>query len=117
MHRTPTGLSAKGGIFGRRNIPEPVNLEGGLEIILNAEVDRRDPAGITAPYRLLVPRLWYEEPVRPEGGLDGAMETPPLQRNNSFSAGLGGLMRRLSTKNKVPTQQELERDQDRKSVV
>ena len=39
------------------------------------------------------------------------METPPLQRNNSFSAGLGGLMRRLSTKNKVPTQQELERDQ------
>ena len=103
MHRAPTGLSTKGGLFGRKAMPEPVNLEGGLEITLNVELNKKDPAGITAPYRLLVPRLWYEEPVRPMGA-DGAMEdlpAPPLKRGNSFSGGLGGLMRRLSTTKKA----------------
>ena len=37
-----------------------VNLEGGLDISLNVEVNPRDPAGITVPYRLLVPKLFYE---------------------------------------------------------
>jgi hypothetical protein len=37
-----------------------VNIEGGLDICLNVEVSERDPAGITVPYRLLVPPLWYE---------------------------------------------------------
>ena len=59
FHRTPTGLSAKeirrGG--GERLA---VNLEGGLDICLNVEVNKKDPAGITVPYRLLVPRLWYD---------------------------------------------------------
>lgn len=103
MHRTPTGLSTKGGLFGKKAGPEPINLQGGLEITLNVEVNKKDPAGITAPYRLLVPRLWYEEPVRPLGN-DGAMEdlpAPPLKRGNSFSGGLGGLMRRLSTTKKA----------------
>ena len=107
MHRTPTGLSNKGGLFGKKALPEPINLEGGLEITLNVEVNKKDPAGITAPYRLLVPRLWYEEPIRPMGA-DGTMEdmpAPPLKRGNSISRGLGGLMRRLSTtKTATPAQ-------------
>lgn len=113
FHRTPTGLSTKGGLFAKKQAIEQVNLEGGLEITLNVEVNCKDPAGITAPYRLLVPRLWYEEPIRAEPGLDGAMEDvpPPLQRGNSFTAGFGGLMRRMSTKRNVPTQQELEMEQ------
>ena len=57
FHRTPTGLSEK---QRRQGAPE-VNLEGGLDICLNFEVNHKDPAGITTPYRLLVPALWYEE--------------------------------------------------------
>lgn len=37
-----------------------IDLEGGLDIALNMEVSQLDPAGVTAPYRLLVPALWYE---------------------------------------------------------
>lgn len=37
-----------------------VNLDGGLEITLHVEISQSDPAGITTPYRLLVPALWYE---------------------------------------------------------
>ena len=57
FHRTPTGLSQK----QRRAGNNQVNLENGLDICLNMEVSRKDPAGITMPYRLLVPALWYEE--------------------------------------------------------
>ena len=32
-----------------------------MDICLNVEVNAKDPAGITVPYRLLVPALWYEE--------------------------------------------------------
>jgi hypothetical protein len=58
FHRTPTTLSKKD---MKRADQLAVNLEGGLEICLNVEVSKSDPAGITVPYRLLVPRLWYEE--------------------------------------------------------
>jgi hypothetical protein len=37
-----------------------VNLEGGLDISLNMEVNPKDPTGITVPYRILVPKLFYE---------------------------------------------------------
>lgn len=37
-----------------------VDLEGGLAITLNLEVSPRDPAGITSPYKLLVPMLRYD---------------------------------------------------------
>lgn len=56
FHRTPTGLSVK----ERRKGGHDVDLAGGLDVCLNVEVNARDPAGITVPYRLLVPRLWYE---------------------------------------------------------
>jgi hypothetical protein len=58
FHRTPTGLSTK---QIRRTGARPINLEGGLDICLNMEVSQKDPAGITMPYRLLVPALWYVE--------------------------------------------------------
>ena len=57
FHRTPTGLSTKQ--LKRRDAYE-VDLEGGLDICLNVEVSAKDPSGITVPYRLLVPRLFYE---------------------------------------------------------
>ncbi|KAI9679933.1 MAG: hypothetical protein M1817_004948 [Caeruleum heppii] len=38
-----------------------IDLEEGLDILLNLEVSSRDPAGITMPYRLLVPALWCED--------------------------------------------------------
>ncbi|KAH6669570.1 hypothetical protein B0J14DRAFT_672588 [Halenospora varia] len=54
--RTPTAPGQK----SRRGAAE-VNLEGGLDICLNVEVSHKDPAGITMPYRLLVPALFYRE--------------------------------------------------------
>ncbi|KAI0109147.1 hypothetical protein GGR51DRAFT_558509 [Nemania sp. FL0031] len=59
FHRTPTGLSVK---KLQKHGPEQyeIDAEGGLEVCLNVEVSPKDPAGITVPYRLLVPRLWYE---------------------------------------------------------
>ncbi|RDA91553.1 hypothetical protein CP533_4342 [Ophiocordyceps camponoti-saundersi (nom. inval.)] len=57
FHRTPTGLSAKQRQQADRYA---VDLEGGLEVTVNIEASARDPAGITVPYRLLVPRLQYE---------------------------------------------------------
>ena len=81
FYRTPTGLDAKalrklGGGAGAKGASKDgkagasatvnaadfdVDLQGGLDICLNVEVNPRDPAGITTPYRLLVPRLWYED--------------------------------------------------------
>lgn len=57
FHRTPTGLSVK---QMRKAEQFAVDLEGGLDICLNVEVNPKDPAGITMPYRLLVPKLFYE---------------------------------------------------------
>jgi len=62
--RTPTNLSQK---QMKRAGQYEVNLEGGLEVCLNVEVSQGDPAGITVPYRLLVPRLWYEDDGVQEG--------------------------------------------------
>jgi len=73
IFRRPTNLSEKAGKKGglpplvtdsRGNLMEAyddhINLEGGLDITLNCEVSQGDPAGITTPYRLLVPALWYD---------------------------------------------------------
>ncbi|KIW48674.1 uncharacterized protein PV06_01242 [Exophiala oligosperma] len=70
FQRRPTNLSEKAARKG--NIPavdaegneidvnDHINLEGGLDIVLNVEVSQKQPAGITIPYRLLVPALWYD---------------------------------------------------------
>lgn len=57
--RTPTGLSVK---KLRKHGPAryEVDLEGGLDVTLNVEINPKDPSGASVPYRLLVPRLVYE---------------------------------------------------------
>ncbi|OJD19647.1 hypothetical protein AJ78_00379 [Emergomyces pasteurianus Ep9510] len=48
---------AKGGAFVLQNF---INLDGGLQITLNCETNTRDPTGITNPYRVIVPALWFD---------------------------------------------------------
>ncbi|KAL8912335.1 MAG: hypothetical protein Q9171_002622 [Xanthocarpia ochracea] len=69
FHRRPTNMSEKAVLKGGADtIHEEekeaghINLEHGLDICINCEVNQKDPAGITTPYRLLVPALWYEGP-------------------------------------------------------
>ncbi|KAL7939672.1 hypothetical protein V8C35DRAFT_287335 [Trichoderma chlorosporum] len=57
FHRTPTGLSTK---EMKQAEKHEIDLEGGLDISLNMEVNPKDPTGITVPYRILVPKLFYE---------------------------------------------------------
>ena len=63
FHRRPTNMSfkaaKKGGALEDDNEGH-INLEHGLDIVLNCEVSQKDPAGITIPYRLLVPALVYD---------------------------------------------------------
>lgn len=62
--RRPTNLSRKvakrASKQGDDGVGGYVNLEGGLAVTLNLEVNPRDPSGITTPYKLLVPALRYE---------------------------------------------------------
>ncbi|RMZ75100.1 hypothetical protein DV738_g5655, partial [Chaetothyriales sp. CBS 135597] len=91
--RRPTNLSAKAAKKG--NVPaidadgnemdlnDHINLEGGLDIVINAEVDQKDPAGITVPYRLLVPALWYDgssDREKLESGVGVARRSSLLER-------------------------------------
>ena len=63
FQRRPTNMSfraaKKGGALEDDNEGH-INLEHGLDIVLNCEVSQKDPAGITTPYRLLVPALTFE---------------------------------------------------------
>jgi hypothetical protein len=69
--RRPTNLSEKAARKGGgaavdsdgnllEDLNDQINLDGGLDITLNCEVNQGDPAGITTPYRLLVPALRYD---------------------------------------------------------
>lgn len=78
FQRTPTGLSAK--LIKKAGGPErvAVDLDGGLEITLNVEVNPKDPAGITVPYRLIVPKLWSDSVA---GG--GRIQSPEVVAQTS----------------------------------
>lgn len=93
FHRRPTNLSEKAAKKGNVmaidkegkefDVNDQVNLEGGLDIVLNCEVNQNDPAGITAPYRLLVPALWYDgssdrEKLDDPEGVKGIQRKPTL---------------------------------------
>lgn len=82
--RRPTNLGRKaakqanqqgdGGLEGY------VNLEGGLAVTLNLEVNPKDPSGITTPYKLLVPTLL----------VDGSeYDPPPTQVTKGWKKWLG----------------------------
>ena len=61
FHRRPTNLSEKAAKKGNEGQEEDhINLEYGLDVVLNCEVNQKDPAGLTTPYRLLIPALWYQ---------------------------------------------------------
>lgn len=74
FHRTPTGMSTK---QMRKAEHFEVDLEGGLDICLNVEVNPKDPTGITVPFRLLVPKLFYEY-------TPGDDELPPQAEPSAF---------------------------------
>lgn len=75
FHRTPTGLTTK----QKKNADNfAVDLEGGLDISINVEVNPKDPTGITVPYRLLVPRLHYEYTAE-DDSMAEAEANPPVQ--------------------------------------
>ena len=84
FHRRPTNMSEKAAAKGGDvdDMTGHINLEHGLDVVLNCEVNQKDPAGITVPYRLLIPALWYE------GGEDVNTETSKkkgiLSRLGSF---------------------------------
>ncbi|KAK4990448.1 hypothetical protein LTR50_002471 [Elasticomyces elasticus] len=54
--------AAKGGADATLDSRAPghIDLQDGLDIALHVEVNQKNPAGATVPYRLLVPALWYE---------------------------------------------------------
>ncbi|KAF9891997.1 hypothetical protein FE257_002961 [Aspergillus nanangensis] len=64
FHRRPTNLSQKASTKAEKRrdngVGDYVDLEGGLAITLNLELNPKDPSGITTPYKLLVPKLRYE---------------------------------------------------------
>ncbi|KAL8672137.1 MAG: hypothetical protein Q9168_003381 [Polycauliona sp. 1 TL-2023] len=67
FHRRPTNMSVKAVLKGGAGTIDEeekegghINLERGLDICINCEVNQKDPAGITTPYRLLVPALWVD---------------------------------------------------------
>jgi hypothetical protein len=68
FHRTPTTLTAKQRKRAGAEEALAVNLQGALEVTLNVEISPRDPGGSTVPYRLVVPRLWYEDDGEGEDG-------------------------------------------------
>ena len=86
FQQRPTNLSSKAARKGvvpgvdkdgkEVEVNDHINLEGGLDIILNCEVSQRDSAGITTPYRLLVPALWY----------DGSSDREKLDESESVNA-------------------------------
>jgi PhoD related phosphatase len=93
FHRRPTNLSEKAAKKGNVmaidkegnefDVNNDVNLEGGLDIVLNCEINQKDPAGITTPYRLLVPALWYDgssdrEKLDDPEGVKGLQRRPTL---------------------------------------
>lgn len=100
FHRCPTNLRRKSVVAKKQaeddnEQGDHVNLEGGLHITLNCEVSPSDPAGITTPYKFLVPGLWYE------GGLEPNAE--PVKK---------GLLKRMFSKKKKRVEVEVEEEED-----
>ncbi|KAJ4988073.1 hypothetical protein SVAN01_06485 [Stagonosporopsis vannaccii] len=87
FRRRPSVLTKKG--LQQKQKGDYINLEGSLDISLNMEVSQHDPAGITTPYRLLIPALSYTAPG------PGAVNKQP--RKGSFLGMFGGDKRKRRT--------------------
>ncbi|KAM7193585.1 hypothetical protein V8F20_008358 [Naviculisporaceae sp. PSN 640] len=90
FRRAPTGLSLK---QIKRGDAEQlaVDLQGALEISLNVEISQRDPGGSTVPYRLVVPRLWYDEELE-------ELEETGKGEKSEHGGGAVGIKRLISLK-------------------
>jgi hypothetical protein len=105
FHRTPTGLSTK---QMRQAENYAVDLEGGLDICLNVEVNPKDPTGITVPYRLLVPKLFYEY----NPGEDD-MSTGGVERKSTSGGGFRKLLSfRKKERGYVRDEDDVDGDED-----
>ncbi|KAK4241832.1 hypothetical protein C8A03DRAFT_11951 [Achaetomium macrosporum] len=105
FHRTPTALTTKQRKrAGGAEDALAVDLRGALEVTLNVEISPRDPGGSTVPYRLVVPRLWYEdEGEEDDEGGQGGGEGEMMREGHGQGGGGGegemrkGGLRRLIT--------------------
>ncbi|KAL8796704.1 MAG: hypothetical protein Q9195_001094 [Heterodermia aff. obscurata] len=94
FQRRPTNMTfkavKKGGASEDDNEGH-INLEHGLDIVLNCEVTQKDPAGTTVPYRLLVPALTY-------GGREDINDAPYRKKSllERFGSIRGGARRSLA---------------------
>lgn len=99
IFRRPTNLSEKAARKGGSltdsqgnlidaDLSDHINLEGGLDITLNCEVNQGDPAGITTPYRLLIPALRYDgssdDQKLDSGDVSGVQRKPTLLKKLGF---------------------------------
>ena len=95
FHRRPTNMSFKAVKKGGAVLDDNeghINLEHGLDIVLNCEVSQKDPAGITIPYRLLVPALTYEG----QGDINNAAPYRKKGLMERFGSLRGGTIRNLA---------------------
>ncbi|TQV96389.1 hypothetical protein IF1G_04972 [Cordyceps javanica] len=81
FHRTPTGLTTKQ-MKKAQNFA--VDLEGGLDVCLNVEVNPKDPTGITVPYRILIPRLHYEYVAEEDSLAEAHVQRQPQAQPTGF---------------------------------
>ncbi|KAI1464098.1 uncharacterized protein F4812DRAFT_463157 [Daldinia caldariorum] len=104
--RAPTGLTAK----------YEVDVRGGLDVCLNVEVNPRDPAGITVPYRLLVPRLWYE--YRGEEGGESQTEVGYGYEGQGHGQGQGQTQQRTMYEDIIGDEEyEVQEERPQKGVL
>ncbi|PYI28305.1 hypothetical protein BP00DRAFT_449474 [Aspergillus indologenus CBS 114.80] len=86
LQRRPTNASQRMGSRAGGGLDASSNMEGGLAITLNLELNPKDPAGITTPYKLLVPALRYE-------GMDFDLPAAPVAKGWKKWLGVRGAKR------------------------
>ncbi|KAF2705388.1 hypothetical protein K504DRAFT_388085 [Pleomassaria siparia CBS 279.74] len=88
----PTTFHRRASVLSKKHVlaqGEFIDLQGGLDICLNLEVSQKDPAGITTPYRLLVPALHYTPDEH------GVVEKPRRKSRGVFSGVFGSKKKRI----------------------
>lgn len=71
----PTGLTRRNSKNDKSGRDGFIEMKGGLEITIHCEVNRKDPAGRTVAYTLLVPALHHQDDTQPHhaGGMKGLL--------------------------------------------